>query len=109
MSLTNQRLITELQTHGLKVINPQTSHVNRQQALAQLLDLHVATTASSNPVDVLSTDRHTVKPWFQGKLPYAFNLPEFQDTPFKLIGGKLVYFRHTAGAQLLVELRKHQI
>jgi len=30
MSLTNQRLITELQTHGLKVINPQTSHVNRQ-------------------------------------------------------------------------------
>ena len=81
----------------------------RNPALAQLLDLHVATTASSNPVDVLSTDRHTVKPWFQGKLPYAFNLPEFQDTPFKLIGGKLVYFRHTAGAQLLVELRKHQI
>jgi len=83
--------------------------VRHEQALAQLLDLHVATTASSNPVDVVSTDRHTVKPWFQGKLPYAFNLPELQDTPFKLIGGKLVYFRHTAGAQLLYELRKHEI
>jgi anti-sigma factor RsiW len=86
-----------------------TGHVRQEQALGQLVDLHVATTASSNPVDVISTDRHTVKPWFQGKLPYAFNLPELQGTPFKLIGGKLAYAQHTAGAQLLFELRKHQI
>jgi anti-sigma factor RsiW len=86
-----------------------TQHERREQALVQLLDMHVATTASSNPVDVVSTDRHTVKPWFQGKLPYAFNLPELQNTPYKLVGGKLVYFRNTAGAQLLFELRKHQI
>jgi len=86
-----------------------TVHLRHQQALAELLDIHVATTASANPVDVLSTDRHTVKPWFQGKLPYAFNLPELQDTPFKLIGGKLVYFRHTAGAQLVFVMGKHEI
>jgi len=86
-----------------------TVHLRHQQALAELLDIHVATTASANPVDVLSTDRHTVKPWFQGKLPYAFNLPELQETPFKLIGGKLVYFRHTAGAQLVFDLGKHEI
>src|SRR4029078_4672681 len=43
-------------------------HSAREQALAELLDLHVATMASANPVDVISPDRHTVKPWFQGKL-----------------------------------------
>lgn len=81
----------------------------REQALDELLDLHVATLASANPVDVISTDRHTVKPWFQGKLPFTFNLPELQDSPFKLVGGKLVYLNHSPGAHLLFDLRKHQI
>jgi anti-sigma factor RsiW len=81
----------------------------REQAFAELLDLHVATLASANPVDVISTDRHTVKPWFQGKLPFTFNLPELQDSPFKLLGGRLMYLSHSPGAQLLFELRKHQI
>lgn len=81
----------------------------RNQAIAVLVDLHVDTLASANPVDVVSTDRHTVKPWFQGKLPYTFNLPELQDSPFKLLGGKLVYFEHNPGAHLLFEVRKHQI
>lgn len=84
-------------------------HATREQALAELLDMHVATMASPNPVDVVSTDRHTVKPWFQGKLPFTFNLPELQDSPFKLLGGKLIYFRHNPAAQLLFEVRKHQI
>jgi anti-sigma factor RsiW len=84
-------------------------HAEREQALAELLDMHVATMASSNPVDVVSTDRHTVKPWFQGKLPFTFNLPELQDSQFKLLGGKLIYFNHSPGAQLLFELRKHQL
>ena len=86
-----------------------TRHAARQQALAELLDLHVATLASSNPVDVVSTDRHTVKPWFQGKLPFTFNLPEQGNSPFKLAGGKLVYFKHSPGAQLLFDVRKHRL
>jgi anti-sigma factor RsiW len=84
-------------------------HTTREAAMAELLDLHVATLASANPVDVISTDRHTVKPWFQGKLPFTFNLPELQNSPFKLLGGKLMYFKHNPGAQLLFEVRKHQI
>jgi anti-sigma factor RsiW len=82
---------------------------HRDQAIAESLDLHVATLASSNPVDVISTDRHTVKPWFQGKLPFTFNLPELQDSPYKLLGGKLAYIEHGPAAQLLFEIRKHQI
>jgi anti-sigma factor RsiW len=84
-------------------------HQAREQALAELLDLHVATLASANPVDVVSTDRHTVKPWFQGKLPFTFNLPELQNSSFKLLGGRVVYFEHSAGAQLLFQIRNHPL
>jgi anti-sigma factor RsiW len=84
-------------------------HSEREQSVAELLDLHVATLASANPVDVVSTDRHTVKPWFQGKLPFAFNIPELGSSQYKLLGGKLVYFRHNPGAQLLFTLGKHQL
>lgn len=84
-------------------------HTRTQQALGELADLHVATLASANPVDVVSTDRHTVKPWFQGKLPFSFNIPELQNTPFKLIGGRVAYFQQNPGAQLLFEIGKHQV
>lgn len=86
-----------------------TRHSSREQAVAELLDLHVATLASANPIDVVSTDRHTVKPWFQGKLPFAFNLPELQGTAFKLLGGRLMYFKHSPGAHLLFESGKHRL
>jgi anti-sigma factor RsiW len=81
----------------------------RQEAMSELLDMHVAALASANPVDVVSTDRHTVKPWFQGKLPFTFNLPEMQASQYKLDGGRLVYFRNQPGAQLIYELRKHEL
>jgi anti-sigma factor RsiW len=84
-------------------------HAARARALAELLDLHVTTLASANPVDVISTDRHTVKPWFQGKLPFTFNLPELQGSPFVLLGGKLVYFDGNPGAQLLFRTGKHEV
>lgn len=84
-------------------------HSASEQALAELVDLHVATLASANPVDVISTDRHTVKPWFQGKLPFTFNLPELQNSPFKLLGGRVTYFEHSPGAHLLFQIRSHQM
>ena len=84
-------------------------HSTRQEAFAELVDLHVATLASTNPVDVVSTDRHTVKPWFQGKLPFTFNLPELQNSPFKLIGGRVAYFEQNPAAQLLFQIRSHHL
>jgi anti-sigma factor RsiW len=84
-------------------------HQVQQQAVVQLVDLHVAALASPNPVDVVSSDRHTVKPWFQGKLPFTFNIPELAGSPFKLLGGKLVYIHDQPAAHLLFELRKHEL
>jgi anti-sigma factor RsiW len=60
-------------------------------------------------VDVLSTDRHTVKPWFQGKIPFTFNLPELQGSEFTLLGGRVTYLAQTPGAHLIYQFRKHQI
>jgi anti-sigma factor RsiW len=81
----------------------------RDQAFGEIADLHVATLASSSPVDVISTDRHTVKPWFQGKIPFAFNLPELQNSEFSLLGGRMTYLDQTPGAQLIYDVRKHHI
>jgi anti-sigma factor RsiW len=85
------------------------SHAERQRAFSEIADLHVATLASSNPVDVLSSDRHTVKPWFQGKIPFTFNLPELQNSEFTLIGGRMTYMAQAPGAELIYQVRKHQV
>ena len=77
--------------------------------LAEAMDLHVTALASSNPVDVVSTDRHTVKPWFQGKIPFAFNLPELAGSPYTLDGGRVAYLHHQACAQLIYSLRQHHL
>jgi anti-sigma factor RsiW len=81
----------------------------RDHVFSEIADLHVATLASSSPVDVVSTDRHTVKPWFQGKIPFAFDLPELQNSGFTLLGGRMTYLGQTPGAHLIYELRKHRI
>ena len=81
----------------------------QRQALAEIVDLHVSDLAGSNPVDVVSSDRHTVKPWFAGRLPFTFDLPELAGSPFTLVGGRLVFFRETAGAHLLFQVRQHKI
>jgi anti-sigma factor RsiW len=81
----------------------------RDQVFSEIADLHVATLASSSPVDVISTDRHTVKPWFQGKVPFAFNLPELQNSEFSLLGGRMTYLEQTPGAHLIYDVRKHHI
>jgi anti-sigma factor RsiW len=81
----------------------------RKEAFREVADLHVADMASANPYDVVSSDRHTVKPWFEGKIPFAFNLPEFEGTEFTLLGGRLVYLHQQAAAQLVVGAGKHRI
>jgi anti-sigma factor RsiW len=88
-------------------MNRENSHGLR--IYGELADLHVATLASTTPVDVISTDRHTVKPWFEGKIPFTFNLPELQSSDFTLVGGRVTYLAQTPGAQLIYRIRKHEI
>ena len=80
-----------------------------QRVYGELTDLHVATLASATPVDVVSTDRHSVKPWFAGRIPFTFNLPELQGSDFTLAGGRVTYLEQMPGAHLIYRVRQHQI
>lgn len=81
----------------------------RTRVYGEVADLHVATLASASPVDVVSTDRHTVKPWFQGKIPFSFDLPDLQGSEFSLLGGRMAYLDQAPGAHLIYQVRKHEI
>ncbi|MGH9521253.1 MAG: anti-sigma factor family protein [Terriglobales bacterium] len=84
-------------------------HARGKAAVAQLVDQHVTTLASDHPVDVLSTDSHTVKPWFGGKVPFSVDLPNLAGTQFELIGGRVVYMQQAPAAQIIFAIRKHRI
>lgn len=77
----------------------------------ELLDQHLATLGSGATPQVISTDRHTVKPWFQGRLPFSFNLPDAAALPpnTALIGADLTYFNGQPAALLLFTIHKHQV
>lgn len=80
----------------------------RDVASGELVDLHTTILASASPVDVISTDRHTVKPWFEGRLPFAVNVPDLAP-PFRLIGGRVIYWHGQPGAYLLIGKGAHRI
>jgi anti-sigma factor RsiW len=79
------------------------------QETAELLDQHLAAISSGASPDVISEDRHTVKPWFQGKLPFSFNLPETLPADTKLIGGDMAYVGGRPAAMLLFTVHKHEV
>ncbi len=94
---------------GLGVTFQRQEQLRAQQVYTEVADLHVNALASSSPVEVVSSDRHTVKPWFQGKLPFTFDLPELGNSDFILVGGRMTYLEHTPGAQLIYQVRKHRL
>jgi anti-sigma factor RsiW len=83
--------------------------LRRNQAFGEIADLHVTALASSQPLDVQGPDLHVVKPWFEGKLPFSFNLPDVQNTPFQLLGARVAYLDQQPGAQLVYQIRRHRI
>jgi anti-sigma factor RsiW len=77
--------------------------------VTEVCDQHVATMAGNAAPEVVSSDRHTVKPWFQGKLPFSFNLPTPLPDDTTLDGANLVYLRHRPVAQLMYSIGKHRV
>ena len=93
---------------GLAIVLPSRTAA-RDQLIAGVVDSHVTALASASPLDVVSSDRHTVKPWFAGKLPFTFNLPELAGSPFTLAGGRMVFVDGEPGAHLICDVRKHHL
>jgi len=81
----------------------------RSAFVTEIFDRHLAMLAGSLPPEVLSTDRHTVKPWFQGKTPFSFNLPESLPNNTTLDGANLTYLQNQPAAQLLFSIGKHRV
>jgi len=47
--------------------------------------------------------------WFQGRIPFAFDLPELKNSEFVLLGGRMTYLDQAPGAHLIYDVRKHHI
>jgi anti-sigma factor RsiW len=88
---------------------PAIASANRAALETEMIDQHIATLAANSPPEVISSDRHTVKPWFQGKLPFSFNLPENLPADTKLEGADLTYIHGQPAAQLIYSIGKHRV
>lgn len=76
---------------------------------AELIDAHLRSLQPGHLTDVLSTDQHTVKPWFDGRVEFVPPVSDFSQQGFPLVGGRLDIVNGHNVAALVYARRKHLI
>jgi anti-sigma factor RsiW len=76
---------------------------------SEIVDSHLRSLAASSLVDVPSSNRHTVKPWFQGKLRFAPSVPDLSADGFVLVGGRVEVLHGERAAALVYKRGEHVI
>jgi anti-sigma factor RsiW len=90
-----------------RVLAPRTG--TEQALLTEAIDAHVRSLQPGHLTDVLSTDQHTVKPWFNGKLDFVPPVKDLAESGFPLVGGRLDVLNGRSVAVLIYGRRKHFI
>jgi anti-sigma factor RsiW len=81
----------------------------QEKLTEELTASHIRSLQADHLSDVISTDQHTVKPWFNGKLDYAPPVVDLTAVGFPITGGRLDYINGKSVAVVIYHHNKHPI